>query len=334
MISRLIAVFLAGFVVALLPTTGHTEETKLIYAIFWQDCEQTCQGFVDGIKESGLDAEIIVKIAEQDKALLPGYVEEARSLGADLVLTYGTSVTLGIAGTLDDVDDDRFIHDIPLVFTYVADPFGTRIAESFEGSGRTNVTGTYNRVPETVNMQVIRSYDPGFQRLGLLYNSNELNSMIKLEELRELSETEGFELIALEIDPEADGAPDPAKIPERMAEIAEIGVDFMYLGSSSFLHLNGRLYTESAVENGIPVLSPYESLVREASALLSVATLEDDVGRLAAEQALLILRDGKSPGDLPIARASEFAYVVNMEVAKELNRFPPFEFMQVAEAVH
>ena len=75
-------------------------------------------------------------------------------------------------------------------------------------------------------------------------------------------------------------------------------------------------------------------MVREYSALLSVATREGDVGRLAAEQALLILRDGKIPGDLPIARATDFAYVVNMEIAKELDRFPPFEFMQVAEVVN
>jgi putative ABC transport system substrate-binding protein len=88
------------------------------------------------------------------------------------------------------------------------------------------------------------------------------------------------------------------------------------------------------VENGIAVVSPYEELVREHQALLSIAARPEDVGRLAAQQALKILRDGATPGDLPIVRATDFAYVVNMEVARKLGRFPPFAFLQVAEAVN
>jgi putative ABC transport system substrate-binding protein len=237
----------------------------------------------------------------------------------------------GIAGTLDDVGDDRFIQDIPLVFLYVADPFATRIAAGFEGSGRANVTGTFNRVPEAVNIEVIRAYDPAFERLGLLYNGNERNSVIKRDELQGLAATMGFELVAIELDPGNDGAPDPAVIPPRMAELADRGVDFMYLGSSSFLRANGALYTASALENGIPILSPYENLVREHDALLSIAARAYDVGQLAAQQALRILEDGATPGDLPIAQVTDFAYVVNMRVARDLGRFPPFTFMQIAE---
>jgi putative ABC transport system substrate-binding protein len=247
------------------------------------------------------------------------------------VLTYGTSVTLGIAGTLDDIGDDRFIQDIPLVFMQVADPFATRIAESFEGSGRANVTGTFNRVPEEVNIEVIRTYDPSFRRLGLLYNGNEANSLLKRDELQRLSETMGFELVAIELDPGNDGAPDPAMIPLRMAELEDRGVDFMYLGSSSFLRINAALFTASAVANGIAILSPYENLVRDYDALLSIAARAFDVGELAAKQALRILVDGETPGDIPIAQATDFAYVVNMRIARELARFPPFEFMQIAE---
>ena len=96
---------------------------------------------------------------------------------------------------------------------------------------------------------------------------------------------------------------------------------------------NRRTFTAAAVENGIAVVSPYENLVRENQALLSIAARGEDIGRLAADQALRILRDGATPGDLPIIRATDFAYVVNMEVARKLGRFPPFAFLQVAEAV-
>jgi len=305
-------------------------DTKKIFGVFYRGCELACNGFINGIEESGFDAEVIVRDVAQDKSLLPGVVQEARDMGADLVLTWGTSVTLGVIGTLADRDNSRFLNDIPVVFTVVADPFGTGIAEGFDGSGRPNVTGTFNRVPESVNIEVIRQYDPTFSKLGLLYNSNEPNSVIKLEELRDLAPALDIELIALEIDPGKD-RPDPQSIPKRLQELKDQGVRWVYLGSSSFLYKNGEHFTASAVEAGIAIVSPYENLVRNEQALLSVAARYDDVGRLAADQALRILRDGEVPGDLPIVRATDFAYVINIKVAKALDRFPPFAFLQIAD---
>ena len=313
--------------------SAQADERKTILAVMYEGCEYLCEGFKEAIAESGYPADVIVRDIDQDKDQLPSVVQEAREMRADLVLTFGTSVTLGIIGTLDDVGDDRFLSDIPVVFTVVADPFGTRIAESFERSGRPNVAGTFNRVPESVNIEVIRQYDPSFEKLGLLYHANERNSVIKKEELEALAPTLGIELVAIELDPGNPGAPDSATIPQRMAELRERGVKWMYLGSSSYLRKNGELYTSSAVENGIAIVSPYESLVREKQALLSIAARYRDIGKLAADQALEILRDGATPGDLPVVRATDFAYVVNMDVAQKLDRIPPFAFLQVAEAV-
>jgi len=73
--------------------------------------------------------------------------------------------------------------------------------------------------------------------------------------------------------------------------------------------------------------------VREQKALFSIAARAKDVGRMAAMQVLKILRDGHAPGDLPIAQIKDFAYVVNMDVAKKLNIFPPIEVLRVAEIV-
>ena len=308
-------------------------DSRTIFAIFYEGCEHLCQGFRKAIVESGFDAEFIIRDIQQDKSVLPDIIEEARVLQPDLVLTFGTSVTLGLIGTMEDDGDPKYLSDIPTVFTVVADPFGTGIARDFEGSGRTNVAGTFNRVPEAVNIEVIRQYDPSFRKLGLLYHSNERNSVIKKDELAALAPKLNVELVALELDPGNASAPDPATIPARMAELKQQGVRWMYLGSSSFLRLNGALFTSSAVENGIAIVSPYESLVREQDALLSIAARYEDVGALAAEQALRILRDGAIPGDLPIVRATDFAYVVNMDVARRLDRVPPFAFLQVAETV-
>jgi putative ABC transport system substrate-binding protein len=153
-------------------------ETKRIYGIFYEGCEHVCEGFKAALAESGFDAELVVRDIAMDKSVLPQAIAEARALSADLVLTYGTSVTLGTIGKLTDTTDPRYISDIPTVFTMVADPFGSGIAKSFESTGRPNVAGTFNRVPEAVNIEVIRQYDPTFKKLGLLYNSDEANSVV------------------------------------------------------------------------------------------------------------------------------------------------------------
>ncbi len=189
-------------------------------------------------------------------------------------------------------------------------------------------------MPESVNIETIRAYHPGFSHLGLIYNTNEKNSVLKHAEIAALSEEMGFELTALELPLGADGKPRVEDIAPKTAELKAAGVDFIYLGSSSFLRANRDAFTGAAVENGIPVLSPYERLVRNSQALISVAARYADVGRLAGMQAEKILAGGAVPGDLPVARMTDFAFVINMGVAKKLKLFPPLELLQIAETVN
>lgn len=331
--SLVLGAALAFGPVVLQPSAAQAE-ARLIYGILWRGCEEACQGFQDHLSEAGVESEFVIRDAAQDGSRLPGFLAEARAAGADLILTWGTSATRGIAGTLADLDDARFNHDIPQVFTVVADPVGAGIIESLEMTGRANLTGTFNRVPERVNINTIRSYMPGFRRLGLIYNVNEPNSVIKRDEIAALSAEMGFDLVAVELELRGDGRPAVEDIPGAVATLKARQVDFIYLGSSSFLDVNRDLFTGAAVDHGLPVLSPYERLVRDSRALLSVSARYYDVGRLAGMQAEKILVGGATPGDLPVARATDFAYVVNMEVARELNLYPPVAILQIAETVN
>ena len=323
----------ATVLIACLATTAAAAQYKIMI-VTWRGCEEACQGFQDYLSEHGVDAEFILRDAGKKKASLPGFLAEARAEGVDLILTWGTSVTRGIAGTLADLGNPAFNHDIPEVFTIVADPVGAGIVESLDHTGRPNVTGTYNRVPEEVNIATIRAYLPGFKRLGLLYSTDEKNSVLKRDEVTALTGSMEFELIALELPLGDDGKPQVEDIAPKMAELKAAGVDFVYLGSSSFLRNNPGAVTGAAVESGIPVLSPYERLVRESQALISVAARYYDVGRLAGGQAEKILVGGVVPGDLPVVRMTDFAVVINMDVARKLKLFPPLDLLQIAETVN
>jgi putative ABC transport system substrate-binding protein len=330
---RLFLLMLCPLTIILGTQTAYSQSgKKLIYAVFWRGCEELCNGIKDYVAKN-IPADIVIRNAERDKSNLPGFLKEARSMKADLILTWGTSVTLGMAGTLDELNNPNFNNTIAQVFTVVADPVGARVVASLKNTGRNNITGTFNRVPEAVNIATIRSYRPTFKRLGLLYNKNEPNSVLKKEELIALADTLKFEITAVELELDSNGKPNSSDIPVKLAKLKEANVDFIYLGSSSFLTANSDIFTGSAVELGIPVLSPYERLVRNSHALLSISARYYDVGILAGKQIAKILVDGKNPGDLPVARMTDFAYVINMEVARKLNLFPPVEVLQIAETV-
>lgn len=223
-------------------------------------------------------------------------VADFRSTKPDLVLTWGTNVTRAFAGTLKDLDDPAYDHDIPLIFMIVADPVGSGIVRSLDATGRPNVTGTYNRTPESVMIETIRNYLPGFTHLGLLYNTDERNSVLKRDELQALSSEMGFRFTALQIANTADGAPRADDIAPEMAALKAAGVDFVYLGSSSFLPDHADRMKDAAVAQQLPVQSPGD-------------------------------------GDLPVARMTDFAFVVNLSMATQLKLYPPIDLLQIAETV-
>lgn len=328
---------LSAVVAACLLICGVTADSQAqdrVMMVTWRGCEEACRGFQDYLAERNVPAEIIIRDAEQDESVLPSILAEARAGKIDLIVTWGTTVSTGIAGTLATIDDDAFNHEIPQVFMIVADPVGAGLIGSLDATGRPNLTGTYNRVPEQVNIETIRSYYPAFGHLGLLYNGDEENSVLKRDELEALADAMGFRFTALELPTAESGGPRIEDFPAKLAELKEAGVDFVYLGSSSFLQKHGDAFTSAAVDAGLPVLSPYESLARKSHALLSVAASYYEVGRLAGGQAEKILSDGASPGDLPVARMQNFAVVINLDAAKRLNMFPPIGLLQVAETVN
>lgn len=319
---------------ALQATVPAQAERLTIYMALWRGCEEACQGFKESIVNSGMDVEFIERDADRDKSKLAGFVQEARTIRPDLVLTWGTTVTLGMAGTLNDAENPQYLTELPVLYMVVADAVGSGIIQSFEQTGRSNVAGVHNRVPEEININAIHTYFPGFRKLGMLYNPSEANSVGKVDEIRDLSKTMDFELVAIAFDLDAKGQPRLETVSEKLQALRDEGVDFVYVGSSSFIERNGEAFTAAALQAGLPVLSPYERLVTEAHALLSVSSRYYAVGELAARQARRILVDGISPGKLPVLAMTQFAFVINMRSARQLKLFPPLELLQIAETVH
>lgn len=316
----------------LLAAQAVAKDQTVLFAT-WRGCEESCQGVKDYLEEVAPDVRISVRDAGRDKARLRALVEDARAEGVDLIISWGTTVTLATAGTLAQLEDTNFNHDIPQVFMIVADPVGSGIAKSLGDTGRENLTGTYNRVPETVTVDTLQRFVPNLKKLGLLYNANEKNSVGKRDELAELLPSLGIELVDYGFDLAENGAPMPEDIGVHVRRLKQAGSDALYVGSSSFLRSNAAILGAVAKAENLPVISSYEEMVQDGNALISVAARYYDVGRLAGRQVAAILLDGKLPGSLPVAKMDEFALTINLSFAREIGVWPPVDMLEFADVV-
>lgn len=312
--------------------TAAKQSEFTILMVVWRGCEQACQGFKDYIRERGIAAEIIIRDAQRDRSLLPEFILEAKKRKVDLVVTWGTSVTRGMVGAFDKVDPASHITEIPVIFMIVADPVGANIIESYDSSGRNNVTGTRNRVPEEVQIKAISAYRP-LRKLGLLFNKDELNSVLNAEKIKTLAGQLGFELFSYELSLKANGKPNVEEIPAAISSMKQANVDFIYIGSSSFLMANRDQVTSEAIRQGLPVATAYEAMASESHALVAVASRYYNVGKLAAFQAEQVLINKVPPIQIPIRSLSRYSYIINMETARLLKIYPPLDVLRYAEIV-
>ncbi|QFR32680.1 ABC transporter substrate-binding protein [Ancylobacter sp. TS-1] len=302
-----------------------------VMMVLWRGCEDACRGFQDYLSFRGVPVQYLIRQAGTLNLKFPDLVAEARALKVDLVVTWGTTATLGMVGEYDNADPARYLHDIPVLFMIVTDPVAARVVESLDRPGR-NVTGTLVIVPEETQLRAIRSYLP-FRRVGIAYNEDEVNAVSSVQRVRALADEMGFEVVARPVPRDAAGKPIAASLPEVVQQLADAKVDLIYIGSSSFILNNRGIFTRAAVERGLPVAAAGEVPVVEADALLGLVSRYYTVGQLTGTRAEQILVEGRKPQDIPVEALSRFSLIVNMEVAHKLNLYPPLLMLNAIEAI-
>lgn len=317
-----------------LPASAFTKEDPAeIYMTVWRGCEEACQGFIDYLQEIELPADITIRNADRDKSTLAGFLEEAKQVQPDLVVTWGTSVSTAMIGSMDEYPQQSKLGDIPVMFMVVADPLGAGIVSSYEASGRDQVTGILNRVPEDVQIRAMQEYFD-VNRLGVIYSPSELNSVLNTESLIALGEEMDFEVVTETYALNDKDQPEEGQITQLMAALKQANVDAVYVGSSSYNRSNSDEFTLAAIELGLPVVSAYDSMVTGSNGLMAVANRYYNVGRLAGSQAAKVLIDQQQSGSLPISSLSRYSIFINMDVARQLELYPPIQLLRFAELIN
>ncbi|MBN2752340.1 MAG: ABC transporter substrate-binding protein, partial [Rhodospirillaceae bacterium] len=197
---------------------------------------------------------------------------------------------------------------------------------------RVNLTGVSHIAPLSVQINAIRAYLP-LDRLGIVYNPKETNSLANVAALRVLAATLRFRLLEAPVPSRADGRPDAAAIPALVADLARRGAQVLYIGPDSFVGNNRDALTEAGLVHGIPAFTATELEIREGQAMIGLVSRYDAVGRLAAIKAKQILVDHIAPQMLPVETLRRFSYIVRLPVAARLKLYPPLPLLEYAEVI-
>ena len=89
-------------------------------------------------------------------------------------------------------------NQIPIICTAIADYENAKLMKS-EKMPDANVTGTHDRGPLEKQVSLIREIIPNVKRIGIIYNSSEINSVVQAKRLKEVCVPLGIDVAELTV---------------------------------------------------------------------------------------------------------------------------------------
>lgn len=312
--SKLMAVALAGIITLVgcssgssnSSTTGSTSgEQNPSYTIGISQLadhpalDDARKGFEDGLKELGIDAEIVYQNAQGD---IPNTVTISQKFvndGVDLIYAIATPAAQSAKQATDE---------IPVLFSAVTDPVQSEIVEDWKNVGG-NVTGTSDKAPVEAQLKMFKEIDPSIKTIGVIYNTSEANSEIQLEEVKALAPKEGLEVVAV-------GVTTVSEMPQALDSLLA-DVDALYALSDNLVASSVELVTQKLIENNMISVCAEESQVG-GGILVTNGLSYYELGKQTAQMAKEILVDGKNVSEIPVGLAEKTVTTVNQNSLKAL----------------
>ena len=277
-------------------------------------------GFKEYLAESG----IAVKYKEYDAK---GKMEIAGQIAAQiavdkpaLVLALGTPSAQACAKAAGTTPQ---LAHTPLLFSAISDPFAAGLVKGPAHPG-TNVTGVSDQMSMDKNLDMIRSFQPGLKKLGVLYSPVEKNSVTTMKRLQEAAAKRNITLI----DAPVAGSADVAKVAESL-----VGkVDAIYVPTDNTVIAAIDAVVKVCERARLPLFSADIDSVKKGV----IAALGFDYfrhGRQTARMAKKILTGTKAE-TLPVEFQSDLFLAVNPQAAERMGLVIDKAILKSADKVY
>lgn len=260
------------------------------------------KGFIKALEDAGYVDGKNIKIdyqnAQGDQAVAQSIAEGFVSDSKDLILAVATpSAQASYNAT----------KDIPILITAVTDPVAAGLAKSLDKSG-TNVTGTSDATPIDKQFALIKELLPASKKVGIVYNTSELNSEVQVAQAKEISKKYGLELIVK-------GVTNVNEVAQVLDSLLK-EVDVLYTPTDNLIVSATPLVVQKALENKKPLIGCIEDQVNQGA--LATETIDYyKLGYQTGEVAVKILK-GEKPDSIAIKTLEKTDLMINEKTAKTL----------------
>src|SRR5690242_13584836 len=172
-----------------MPASVRADDMKKIDIVTMTDTPQLLEvrdGILQGLKERGFvegkNLKVDFKSAQGNFGTAQQIVRQFVGDRPDVIVPITTPTSqAAVAAT----------KDIPIVFTTVTDPLGSKLVPSLKHPGG-NATGISDVVPTERQLEVVKQIVPNLKRLGLVYDPSLDNARATVESVKALAPRMGF----------------------------------------------------------------------------------------------------------------------------------------------
>jgi len=190
--------------------------------------------------------------------------------------------------------------DIPLVFSAVTDPVAAKLVPSMQPSG-TNITGVSDALELDKQIELIKRVAPAAKRVGMVFNPGEANSVVVLEQMRELLPRHGMTLVDA-------AAPRSVDVGSAARSLID-KVDVFYTSTDN----NVVSAYEALVKVGMDAKIPLVAADTDSVARGAVAAYGMDYKAIGVQTGEMVVRilKGEKPGDIASETSNKLSLHVN-----------------------
>lgn len=298
------AVLMVVLVMAMFTSCGSEEYTVGICQLMVHDSlDQATQGFIDALTEEMENAGKSVKFDKQvagEANLCTTVINTFTAKNVDLIMANATPALLAAANATTT---------IPVLGTSVTD-----YEDTFSGNIPENVSGTSDAVPfdEQATMMIDTLGLKAGDKVGVIYCTNESNSLIQYNAVKELFEAEGVVV-------EAYTFSETTEL-QALTNSAANECKAIYVPSDNTVAQNDTIVGTICTEKKVPVFTSYGGTICYASLAIDYYELGKETGKMAAE----VLLGTKTPADIDVKTLTP-TVVYNEELCNQLGIEVPAE---------
>lgn len=275
------------------------------------------KGFLDVLSENGYkDGDNLVvnyQNAQGDQSNLQTISQKFVSEKEDLILAIATPSAIAMASATKD---------IPILITAVTDPVAAKLVKSNE-KPETNVSGTTDMTPVKEQLSLIKQIKPTVKKVGIIYNSSEVNSQVQVDIAKKAAAELGIEIVEATVTGSAEVM--------QVAQSLVGKVDAIYVPTDNVVASSIASVVKVAEKNKLPLVVGEEGMVK-GGALATIGLDYYNLGRQTGEMALRVIK-GEKTAEMPIESLKKIDIVVNQGAATRMGVEIPKDILDKAKTV-